>query len=293
MKVYAGICRPVRTTGGQDRRSRRFGASKSWGAGSSQEEERPPFAGRRVSIWTPLPVAIPPSGVALPPRPGLPARADPPDPDTWSYKMPTIADHIRAHLEATGKSMRALSLEAGFSEGWVKDVLRGASKRPGAEALARMSAIIGVDLRDPERTRGERSGCAAAPGRRAARRVEPLAGQGREDGDQVLRRTERRGWTRHDLARASARARLAAIHHGRNPRARGEHVRRVCEPPEEGDRSGPRHPETAPDPGRARVVAGPLRRGQSCRPPRLRRSFLRTLLLMVPLLGTRNRRRLS
>jgi integrase len=60
--------------------------------------------------------------------------------------MPTIADHIRAHLEATGKSKRALSLEAGFSEGWVKDVLRGNSKRPGAEALARMSAIIGVDL---------------------------------------------------------------------------------------------------------------------------------------------------
>jgi integrase/lambda repressor-like predicted transcriptional regulator len=60
--------------------------------------------------------------------------------------MPTIADHIRAHLDATGKSMRALSLEAGFSEGWAKDVLRGASKRPGAEALARVSAIIGVDL---------------------------------------------------------------------------------------------------------------------------------------------------
>jgi hypothetical protein len=66
--------------------------------------------------------------------------------DSRSPKMPTIADHIRAHLEATGKSKRALSLEAGFGEGWVKDVLRGNSKRPGAAALARVSAIIGVDL---------------------------------------------------------------------------------------------------------------------------------------------------
>ena len=60
--------------------------------------------------------------------------------------MPTIADHIRAHLSATGKSKRALSLEAGFGELWVKDILAGRSKRPGSDALAKLSAIIGVDL---------------------------------------------------------------------------------------------------------------------------------------------------
>ena len=60
--------------------------------------------------------------------------------------MPTIADHIRAHLSATGKSKRALSLEAGFSESWVRDILSGKSRRPGADALAKLSAIIGVDL---------------------------------------------------------------------------------------------------------------------------------------------------
>jgi hypothetical protein len=60
--------------------------------------------------------------------------------------MNPTADHVRAYLAATGKSMRALSLELGQGEKFVADILGGKSKRPGAAALERLSAAIGVDL---------------------------------------------------------------------------------------------------------------------------------------------------
>jgi lambda repressor-like predicted transcriptional regulator len=86
--------------------------------------------------------------------------------------MSTIADEIRTHLAAKGQSMRALSLEAGFGESWVKDVLAGHSKRPGAEALARLSGIIGVDLNSIPNKRAMR----AADALRLLNRAEPPAG---------------------------------------------------------------------------------------------------------------------
>ena len=60
--------------------------------------------------------------------------------------MNPIADHIRTHLSATGKSRRALSLEVGKGEKFVADILSGKSKRPTPAALAKLSAVIGVDL---------------------------------------------------------------------------------------------------------------------------------------------------
>ena len=60
--------------------------------------------------------------------------------------MLTIADHIRQHLSATGKSMRALSLEAGLHEKAVADIVKENSKRPRPAALDRLSDVLGVDL---------------------------------------------------------------------------------------------------------------------------------------------------
>ena len=60
--------------------------------------------------------------------------------------MNPIADHIRAHLSATGKSMRALSIELGQGHKWVADILCGKSKRPAPAALRKLSKVIGVDL---------------------------------------------------------------------------------------------------------------------------------------------------
>ena len=60
--------------------------------------------------------------------------------------MNPIADHIRAHLATSGKSMRALSIEIGQGEKFVADILGGKSKRPTPTALSKLSAVIGVDL---------------------------------------------------------------------------------------------------------------------------------------------------
>lgn len=60
--------------------------------------------------------------------------------------MNPIADHIRAYLAASGKSMRAFSLELGQGEKFIADIFSGKSKRPTPEALARLSAAVGVDL---------------------------------------------------------------------------------------------------------------------------------------------------
>jgi transcriptional regulator with XRE-family HTH domain len=60
--------------------------------------------------------------------------------------MNPIAEAIRSHLAASGTSMRALSLELGQGEKFIADILSGKSKRPTPEALARLSAAIGVDL---------------------------------------------------------------------------------------------------------------------------------------------------
>jgi hypothetical protein len=60
--------------------------------------------------------------------------------------MNPIADAVRDHLAATGKSMRALSLQLGQGEKFIADILSGKSKCPTPEALADLSAVIGVDL---------------------------------------------------------------------------------------------------------------------------------------------------
>ncbi|WP_297972585.1 tyrosine-type recombinase/integrase [uncultured Amaricoccus sp.] len=60
--------------------------------------------------------------------------------------MNPIADTIRAHLSATGTSMRALSLELGQGEKFIADIISGKSKRPTPAALRKLSAVIGTDL---------------------------------------------------------------------------------------------------------------------------------------------------
>lgn len=60
--------------------------------------------------------------------------------------MNPIADTIRAHLSATGTSMRALSIELGQGEKFIADIISGKSKRPTPAALKKLSAVIGTDL---------------------------------------------------------------------------------------------------------------------------------------------------
>jgi transcriptional regulator with XRE-family HTH domain len=67
-------------------------------------------------------------------------------PRPQEHRMNPIAEAIRSHLAASGTSMRALSLELGQGEKFIADILSGKSKRPTPEALARLSAAIGVDL---------------------------------------------------------------------------------------------------------------------------------------------------
>jgi hypothetical protein len=58
----------------------------------------------------------------------------------------TLQETVSHHLRASGESMRALSIRAGFGEKFVADLLCGRSRRPSAHNLAKLGDAIGVDL---------------------------------------------------------------------------------------------------------------------------------------------------
>lgn len=139
--------------------------------------------------------------------------------------MNPIAQHIRDHLSATGKSMRALSLELGQGVKFVADIISGKSKRTAAAALPKLSAVIGVDLSALPVQRQVICCARARPPGGASRRSPFAVGAG-----MVCAGHQRRRTAAGD-PRPVQGPRLAEQHHGRRPGNGYEHVRQLREPP--------------------------------------------------------------
>ncbi|MCQ0987525.1 XRE family transcriptional regulator [Jiella marina] len=58
----------------------------------------------------------------------------------------TVADRLKIALEASGKTARAASLDAGLSQEFVHKILTGKSKSPRSDNLAKLAAALGVPL---------------------------------------------------------------------------------------------------------------------------------------------------
>lgn len=58
----------------------------------------------------------------------------------------TVGDELRAHLDETGESMRALSLRSGLNAKAVSDILSIEGLKPRYKTLAALSEATGRDL---------------------------------------------------------------------------------------------------------------------------------------------------
>ena len=56
----------------------------------------------------------------------------------------TLPDRVQTKLTELQKTARGASLEAGLSEAFVLNILRGKSKSPRGENLARLASVLGV-----------------------------------------------------------------------------------------------------------------------------------------------------
>ena len=177
--------------------------------------------------------------------------------------MNPIADHIRAHLTATGKSMRALSMEIGQGEKFVADILCGKSKRPTPAALEKLSAVIGVDLaalpvqRQVTAAEMETDASGAAAGR-----LEHLESIGRAIGPRLFCSGVRRRWSASDDPGSVEGPCLAEQHDSGHPGNGREHLRHLFESSARYVRHRCRDRAPAGDPGRLWALACPLRRHQ-------------------------------
>lgn len=59
-------------------------------------------------------------------------------------RMNGLTDRIQKRLAATGKSARAASLEAGLSDAFVRNILKGKSGSPSADNLAKLARVLGT-----------------------------------------------------------------------------------------------------------------------------------------------------
>lgn len=61
-------------------------------------------------------------------------------------RMTTLAERIQQRLEATGKSARSASLEAGLSDAFVRNILKGKADSPRGENLAKLARVLGTSM---------------------------------------------------------------------------------------------------------------------------------------------------
>lgn len=59
-------------------------------------------------------------------------------------RMNGLTDRIQKRLAATGKSARAASLEAGLSDAFIRNILKGKSGSPSADNLAKLAPVLGT-----------------------------------------------------------------------------------------------------------------------------------------------------
>lgn len=76
--------------------------------------------------------------------------------DEGQYDLSTLAGRMGYALSETNYSMARASGAAGLNPTYVRDILRGKTKEPGAEKLARVAHVLGVSSRWLSEGRGPR-----------------------------------------------------------------------------------------------------------------------------------------
>jgi transcriptional regulator with XRE-family HTH domain len=60
--------------------------------------------------------------------------------------LTTLADELRARMRAAGLKPKTLATLAGVNQTYVRDILRGRSKNPKVEQLAKVTSVLGTSI---------------------------------------------------------------------------------------------------------------------------------------------------